>query len=371
MPFSGQKNFQHQKSGKIGVLLTNLGTPDEPTPKALRRYLKEFLSDRRVVEIPRVIWWLILNGPILNTRPKKSAALYKSVWTDDGSPLLSITRKQAAAVEQQLKQSLGLQSDRLDLRFAMRYGNPSIASVANDMLNNGVDKLLVIPLYPQYSGSTSGSTMDAISRLTNQLRWVPNIRFLSSYHDNPDYIQACANKIKNYWQENGKPEKLVLSYHGIPKFFVDNGDPYFCHCHKTTRLIVEALGLNEPEYIMTFQSRFGKAEWLQPYTDKTLESLPAQGIKKVDIFCPGFSTDCLETLEEIEEENREYFIKAGGEQYRYITALNDDKDHINAITGLVINNLQGWLNLSSQTVTETLDQDKMQSEYQNHLASKS
>ncbi|MCC5826319.1 ferrochelatase [Alkalimonas sp.] len=339
MRYTNTKNFQHQQQDKVGVLLTNLGTPDAPTPKALRRYLAEFLSDPRVVEVPRLLWWLILHGVILRIRPRRSAKAYATVFTDQGSPLLFHTQRQCDAVRAQL-QTKGHQ--QLEVAFAMRYGNPSIQSALNELFAKGVRKLVVLPLYPQYSASTSASTFDAIARDFMQRRWLPDLRFVSHYHDFPPYIEAAAQQIESFWQHHGRPEKLLFSYHGIPKRYLLNGDPYHCECYKTSRLIAERLGLTENEYITSFQSRFGREEWLKPYTDETLKSLPQQGIKHVQVFCPGFSADCLETIEEIAEENKDYFLHAGGEQYHYIPALNDNPAHIDALCQLIEQNLANW-----------------------------
>ena len=339
MRYTNTKNFQHQQTDKIGVLLTNLGTPDAPTPKALRRYLAEFLSDPRVVEVPRLLWWLILHGVILRIRPRRSAKAYATVFTDQGSPLLFHTQRQCDAVRKQL-QTQGHQ--QLEVAFAMRYGNPSIQSALNELFAKGVRKLLVLPLYPQYSASTTASTFDAIARDFMQRRWLPDFRFVSHYHDFSPFIEAAAQQIEAFWQQHGRPEKLLFSYHGIPKRYLLNGDPYHCECYKTSRLIAERLGLNESDYITTFQSRFGREEWLKPYTDETLKSLPKQGIKNVQVFCPGFSADCLETIEEIAEENKDYFMHAGGEQYHYIPALNDNPAHIDALCQLIESNLANW-----------------------------
>lgn len=342
MKFKGLSDFDHQSAEKIAVIIINLGTPEAPTPKALRKYLKQFLSDHRVVEIPRLVWWFILNVIILNTRPKRSAKLYQSVWSERGSPLMMHTEDQAIALQKEFIKTPS--TPAILVQFAMRYGSPSISQVIEKAQSEGAQKILFLPLYPQYSGATTGSTFDAIAEHFNQCRWVPNHRFVASYHDDDHYIQACADKISDYWQAKGKPEKLIFSYHGIPQHFFDAGDPYYCHCQKTTRLIAEKLSLPESFFQTTFQSRFGKAKWLEPYTDATLKSLPQQDITRVDVFCPGFSADCLETLEEIAVENQGYFIAAGGKEFRYISALNSDRGHIDALSNIVKKQLQGWLN---------------------------
>ncbi|KKO48077.1 ferrochelatase [Arsukibacterium sp. MJ3] len=339
MAFINTPDYQHNTSDKIGVLLTNLGTPDAPTPKALKRYLKQFLSDPRVVEVPRLLWWFILNGIILQIRPRRSAKAYATVFTEQGSPLLFHTRQQAEAIAKAFADD---GNTDVVVDFAMRYGNPSFASVLDNMFAKGVRKILVLPLYPQYSAATSGSTFDELAKDFSQRRWLPDLRFISHYHDDAGYINACVERIKAHWAEHGRADKLMFSYHGIPKRYLLNGDPYHCECYKSSRLIAEALQLNKDQYMTTFQSRFGREEWLKPYTDETLKALPAQGVKSVQVFCPGFAADCLETIEEIGEENREYFMHAGGEQYQYITALNNRPQHINALYQLIKDNLQGW-----------------------------
>ena len=339
MRYINTPDFDHQQADKIGILLTNLGTPDEPTPKALKRYLKQFLSDPRVVEVPRLLWWFILNGVILQFRPRRSAKAYKTVFTEQGSPLLFHTQAQRDAVAARLQHEIGAD---LVVEFAMRYGNPGFDTVLDNMFQQGVRKILLLPLYPQYSASTSASSFDALAQHFMRRRWLPDLRFVSHYPDYSPYIQAAADKIRRHWQQHGQADKLILSYHGLPKRYLLNGDPYHCECHKTSRLIAEQLGLDKQQYLTTFQSRFGREEWLKPYTDHTLKSLPAQGVKSVQVFCPGFAADCLETIEEIAEENKDYFLHAGGERYEYISALNAEPQHINALCQLIKDNLQGW-----------------------------
>lgn len=339
MKYQSPNNFSHGQVGKIGVLLTNLGTPDAPTPKALRKYLAQFLSDPRVVEVPRLLWKVILHGVILRIRPRRSAHAYSTVWTDQGSPLLWHTQAQTDGVRAELAKRYG---DDVVVEFGMRYGNPSIASAIEKLLSQGVRKLVVLPLYPQYSASTSASTFDAISHDFTQRRWLPDFRFISHYHDHPAYIQAVADKIRSHWEQHGKADKLLFSYHGVPRKYLDKGDPYHCECYKTSRLVAENLGLTKDEYITTFQSRFGREEWLKPYTDETMKALPSQGVKALQVVCPGFSADCLETIEEIGEENRDYFLEAGGERFEYIPCLNSDSNHIAALVQILQENLSGW-----------------------------
>jgi len=346
MKYQGSPAFTHSQNDKVGVLVTNLGTPDAPKKAELKRYLKEFLSDPRVVEVPRLLWWMILNLVILNIRPKRSAKAYETVWTERGSPLLYHTQDQANALRDNLKQQYG---DNVVVEFAMRYGSPSVDSVVDKMLQQGVRKLVVLPLYPQYCASTTGSTFDAIAQSFSKRRWIPELRFVTHYHDNADYIKAVADKIQAHWDKHGRADKLIFSYHGIPKRYLLNGDPYHCECHKTSRLIAEALGLNDKEHFTSFQSRFGREEWLKPYTDESLKAFPEQGVKSVQVVCPGFAADCLETIEEIGEENRDYFLEAGGERYEYIAALNADEAHIRALTTLLESHLQGWATTPEST----------------------
>lgn len=339
MPYQGLKDFSHRQTAKIGILITNLGTPDAPTPSALRKYLAEFLSDPRVVEVPRIIWKCILHGIILRVRPRRSAAAYKTVWTDQGSPLSVYTKAQAKALQASL---LGDLSEGILVDFAMRYGSSSITSKLDAMQKRGVRQLLVLPLYPQYSAATTASTFDALAQDFMKRRWLPDLRFVSHYHDDPLYIDTLVKRIQSFREKHGSADRLIFSYHGVPLRYLHNGDPYHCECHKTTRLITEKLGLKAEDYMTCFQSRFGREEWLRPYTDETLKSLPKQGVNSVQIICPGFSSDCLETIEEIGEENRQYFMEAGGKQYNYIPALNAEDDHIFLLSELVKKNLQGW-----------------------------
>jgi ferrochelatase len=337
--YTAAQDFEHGRQPVIGVLLANLGTPDAPTKAALRRYLGEFLWDPRVVEIPRVIWWLLLHGVILRVRPARSAKAYLGVWTEGGSPLRVHTERQTRALAEQLRARL---SSPVAVALGMRYGQPSIASALRELREAGADRLLVLPLYPQYSGTTTGSVFDAVAEELKQWRWVPEIRFVMSYHDFPPYIEACAGQIEREWREKGRRQRLLFSYHGIPKRYFLAGDPYHCQCHKTSRLIAEKLALDPDAWETTFQSRFGGEEWLKPYTDKTIQGLPKKGVKTLEVFCPGFSADCLETVEEIGVENRGYFMEAGGEQFHYIPALNDAPDHIEALTQLALRHMRGW-----------------------------
>jgi ferrochelatase len=332
MKYMGQTEYDHDgASPRQGILLCNLGTPDAPRPTELRRYLKEFLSDPRVVEIPRLLWWMILNLIILRIRPRRSAKLYQSVWTEAGSPLMLYSQEQVKAVKQRLAEKY----DDIPVVLGMRYGNPSMASAIKQLTDQNVRDIIVLPLYPQYAGATTGSTFDAIAKTFTQLRWVPELQFINGYHKSEGYIEAICTTIKRHIDAHGQPDKLVFSYHGTPERYLKNGDPYHCFCHQTTRLVREKMGFEESQVMTTFQSRFGREPWLQPYTDKTLEQLPDNGVKHVAVICPGFSSDCLETIEEINMEGRESFIESGGEQFHYIECLNDDPAHIDALVSIL------------------------------------
>lgn len=342
-------SFAHDADAPIGIVLTNLGTPDAPTARALRRYLGEFLSDPRVVEMPRWLWKIILHGIILRFRPRKAAHNYQQIWTLSGSPLLNIAQQQRDAIETYLNQHFPVK-----IELGMRYGTPSIAQALENLKKAGCEKILILPLYPQYASATVGSTFDAVSKTFQKWRWIPQLRFISNYHDWDLYISALVESIKENWQINGKTQKLLFSFHGIPKRTFLAGDPYFCHCQKTARLVAEQLGLKKEEYLVTFQSRFGREEWLQPYTDKILEQLPKNGISSVSIICPGFSADCLETLEEIDQQNRQLFLNHGGKIFHYIPALNDQKNHIHALSQLILHHLQGWEHTSNSQQRQQL-----------------
>ena len=326
--------FSHGAAGRTGVLLINLGTPDEPTAPALRRYLAEFLWDRRVVEIPRPLWWLILHGIILRTRPARSAEKYRTIWTGEGSPLLVFTER--------LGEALQAACDDLVVAVAMRYGQPSIGGALERLRAAQVRRLLVLPLYPQYSAATTASAFDKVVAELGGWRWLPELRFVTHYHDEPAYIQALAQSIQRAWQQQPPAERLLFSFHGLPKRNLLQGDPYYCECHKTARLVAEALRLPAQRWAVSFQSRFGKAEWLQPYTSEQLKDWAGAGVAGVDVVCPGFSADCLETLEEIEVENREYFTAAGGQRYRYIPALNNSPEHVTVLRAVLDRHLGGW-----------------------------
>lgn len=333
-------SYTHDRIPRAGILLVNLGTPEAPTAAALRPYLKEFLSDPRVVEIPSAVWWPILNGIILNTRPKKSAEKYAQIWTPEGSPLKVHTARQTTL----LKGYLGDQvTAPLVIDYAMRYGSPSISSVLGKLRDQACDRILVFPLYPQYAASTTATALDATFGALKKMRDVPALRTIKHYHDHPGYIRALATVIREYWMQNGRGDMLLMSFHGVPRRTLEKGDPYHCECRKTARLLAENLGLDEGQYQVSFQSRFGRAEWLQPYTVRTLEDLAKRGKKRVDVVCPGFAADCLETLEEIALEGKATFLGAGGKEYHYIPCLNEHPAWITAMRDIVLTNLQGWL----------------------------
>ncbi|MDD5325522.1 MAG: ferrochelatase [Polaromonas sp.] len=342
MSFAPEPPFVHgappTASSGTAILLCNLGTPDAPTATALRRYLAEFLSDPRVVEIPRLAWWLILHGIILRTRPKRSAAKYASIWMDEGSPLKVWTQKQAVM----LRGYLATRGHIVEVRHAMRYGNPSIASQLNQLKIEGANRILVLPCYPQYSATTTASVFDAVYHWAARTRQIPEFRFVNHYHDAPSYINALADKIRTHWRHHDQAGQLVMSFHGVPERTLKLGDPYHCECQKTARLLAEELGLPKDRYRVTFQSRFGKAKWLQPYTEPTLVKLAQAGVQRVDVVCPGFTGDCLETLEEISMQGRDAFLKAGGKEFHYIECLNDSPLWIAALADFSVQHLAGW-----------------------------
>ena len=348
MGFRAEPAFRHGQSGRTALLLVNLGTPDAATPAALRRYLAEFLSDPRVVEIPRLAWWLILHGIILRTRPAKSAAKYASIWMPEGSPLAVWTSRQAQALEAEL----AARGHDLLVRPAMRYGNPSLPATLDALRAQDVTRVLVLPLYPQYAAATTGSVSDKVMQWSRQVRRVPEMRFVADYADDPGYIAALAQSLRAHWDRHGRAEQLVLSFHGLPERSLHLGDPYHCQCHKTARLLCEALRLRSDEVRVTFQSRFGKARWLTPYTEPTLADMARAGVRSVDLMCPGFVADCLETLEEIDQEARAAFLAAGGERFSYVPCLNDAPEWIAALAALAERHLAGWPTKASPSAHE-------------------
>ncbi len=330
------KGFESGYQKKVGILITNLGTPDNPDAKSLRKYLKQFLSDKRVVDYNRLLWWLILNVIILNVRTRKSAKLYESIWTDEGSPLL--------VNMQSIVKKLQARNEGVQIQLGMRYGNPSIEKALNYFKNQNIYKILVLPLYPQAGSPTNSSTFDEVSRVLNDWPWLPNLRFINGYHDHEDYITAISNSIKKSTSNCDEIEKIIFSFHGMPVRYLNEGDPYYCFCHKTARLIAERLKLSADKYILSFQSRFGSEEWLQPYIDEEIVRLAKNGVKKLHIISPGFSVDCLETLEEIKIQYDELFKENGGDSLTYIPCLNDHDDHIELIDKLIKVNMSDWRN---------------------------
>lgn len=330
--------YTHGQPPRTGILWINLGTPEAPTPAALRRYLGQFLGDPRVVELPRALWWPILHGIILNVRPRKSAAKYATIWTPEGSPLKVWTERQAKL----LQGLLGERGHHVTVRWAMRYGEPAIARELEALKAAGCTRVLILPAYPQYCAATTASAFDEVWRWAGARRWAPELRFVNHYHDDAGYIGALAARVRAHWAEHGRPERLVMSFHGMPARTLQLGDPYHCECHKTGRLLAEALELPPGQAVMTFQSRFGKAKWLQPYTEPTLVELARQGVGRVDVVCPGFTADCIETLEEIDQEARAAFLSAGGREFHYIPCLNDDLGWLRALADLAERHLTGW-----------------------------
>ena len=339
--FQAEPPHQHGSAPGTAVVVVNLGTPEAPTAPALKRYLRQFLSDPRVVEIPRALWWLILNGIILNIRPKKSAAKYASVWMAEGSPLKVHTERQT----QFLAGHLGERGHHLTVTSAMRYGAPSVPAVLDRLKAAGVTKILLLPMYPQYSASTTATVIDEACRWLLTQRNQPEMRFVRNFHDDPAYIQALAQTVLDHWMKHGRlaaGDQLIISFHGLPRRNLDLGDPYYCECMKTGRLLAERLNLGPEQHRICFQSRFGKAEWLQPYTAPTLEALAKAGTGRVDVICPGFVADCLETLEEIAMEGKVSFMGHGGREFHYIPALNENQGWLNALTSIVERHLGGW-----------------------------
>ncbi len=332
-------DYEHGSPVFTGVLLVNLGTPGAPTTTSVRRFLKPFLSDPRVVEYPRLLWWLILNGIILRFRPSRSARAYREIWTEDGSPLMLYSKAIAEGVRKKLEEDA---PGTYQLELAMTYGEPSISSAIDRLQAAGARRLLVLPLYPQYSGTTTASVFDLVSKKLQGMRWIPETRFINQYHDERGYIDALAASIREHWEQHGRGDHLLFSFHGVPQYTLDGGDPYHGQCQKTGRLVAETLNLGDDDWTLSFQSRVGREEWLRPYTDETVAELGKKGIKRLDVACPGFSTDCLETLEEIAMQNAGFFTDAGGKTLSYIPALNARADHIAFLGTLLERHAAGW-----------------------------
>jgi len=337
--FKTMPEYEHGMPEALGVLLVNLGTPDNPTAAAVRRYLRQFLWDRRVVEYPRLLWWLILNGIILLVRPSRSAHAYQQVWTERGSPLLLHSQDLAAALQSELAKRM---SGSVLVELAMTYGNPSVEAGLDALYAAGARRVMVLPLYPQYSGTTTAAAFDAVTAVLNHRRWLPELRFINQYHDVPDFIAAHAANIRQYWDEHGRGQRLLFSFHGVPKSTLLKGDPYHCQCLKTARLIAAELALEEGSWSVAFQSRVGREEWLQPYTEEVLIGLGNEKMARVDVVCPGFAVDCLETLEEIALRYAEEFVSAGGGALHYISALNAGAGHVTMFANLVERHAGGW-----------------------------
>lgn len=360
MPYLPEPPYRHGTAERVGVLVMNLGTPQAPTEAALREYLGEFLRDRRVVEIPRALWLPILHGYILRTRPARSAKKYAAIWTPDGSPLLVWSRRQAQVLQgtlgERCKQA-GLPADHIRVELAMRYGKPSVPEAISALKQANCRRILVLPLYPQYAAATTATACDAVFAHLRQLRYQPALRTVDCFHDEPVYIKSLAARVNDYWLKHGHPEQLLLSFHGVPKFSLDKGDPYHCQCRKTARLLGVELGLSDKQMQVAFQSRFGRAEWLKPYTTEVLHELGAQKVRRVDVFCPGFVADCLETLEEIAIEGKKEFVSAGGGELRYIPALNDHPMWYRALGELAWKHLAGWLDAPASDAQRQLQAD--------------
>jgi ferrochelatase len=321
-----------------GALVSNLGTPDAPTARAVRRYLREFLADRRVVDLPRALWLPILYGVILPFRPRRSAALYRKIWTESGSPLLFMTQNIGEKLARELQARA---NEEIPVAIGMRYGSPSLRSALEQLLRRGCSRIIALPLYPQYSGTTTGSTVDAIAGTLRRLGKEPMIQAIEDYHSEPGYIAALSTSVREAWQHTGKPTRLLLSFHGLPKRYANAGDPYPLQCERTAKLLAEALQIDDDRWALSYQSRFGSEEWLKPSTDSILEQWGRQRLDSIDVLCPGFATDCLETLEEIAVTGQEIYSNAGGQGFRYIPALNDRSDHICALADIVLNSVQG------------------------------
>jgi protoporphyrin/coproporphyrin ferrochelatase len=346
MPRSHYTGQALDQPAQAGVLLVNLGTPEAPTARALRPYLSEFLGDPRVIEYPRWLWWLILHGVILRVRPTRSAHAYARVWTPEGSPLRVGSEKLAAGLQNKLGR---VAAGPIRVALAMRYGQPSVRAQMEQLQREGVRRLLILPLYPQYSATSTGSVIDAVADAIKHMRWPPELRFVNDYHDDHGHVEALALSIERWWAEHGCGDTLLLSFHGIPQRYVEAGDPYFRQCQATAQALRARLGLDESQLVVSFQSRVGREPWLQPYTDTTVKRLAAEGVKRLDVACPGFAVDCLETLEEIAMQNRDFFTVAGGEALRYIPALNDSPQQLASLAALILRHAQGWPEFAAST----------------------
>ncbi|MBG61094.1 MAG: ferrochelatase [Woeseiaceae bacterium] len=355
-----EKDFSHGTPNSVGILLVNLGTPDNTKTSSVRRYLRQFLSDPRVIEVPKVIWWFVLNLFILPFRPSKSAEAYKEIWTKEGSPLLLYSEEITKKIQKSFN-GRELKND-FHVELAMSYGKPSIENSLNKLRKKNVRRILLLPMYPQYSSTTTGSVFENVTKVLSKQRWIPEFRHINQYHDNKAYIETISESIKEFWKSNGTSDRLLFSFHGLPKKMLLEGDPYHCQCYKTARLVSEKLELSEDDWFVSFQSRLGPTKWLEPYTDETLKSWGEKKSGVVDVICPGFSVDCLETLEEIAMENAEYYEEAGGKKLRYIPALNSQQKHISFLINLIEKNISDWIHESteqwSQMTAEKLDMSR-------------
>jgi len=342
--YTGLAGASDDQPVQAAVLLVNLGTPEAPTASAVRPYLAEFLGDHRVIDYPRWLWWLILHGVILRVRPSRSAHAYQRIWTAQGSPLRVGSEALATRLQQALSQHPG---GPVRVALAMRYGQPSVQHQIEELQREGVRRLLVLPLYPQYSATSTGSVIDAVADAMKSLRWPPELRIVNDYHDDAAHIEALARSMEQWWANHGRGEKLLLSFHGIPERYVRSGDPYLDQCQATARALRERLKLDESQLLVSYQSRVGREQWLKPYTDATVRELAASGVRKLDVACPGFAVDCLETLEEIAMQNHEFFRAAGGEELRYIPALNDTPGQVESLAALVRRHTGGWSEFAS------------------------
>jgi ferrochelatase len=342
MRYVSSPDFQHEGAERIGILLVNSGTPEGPTAPAVRRFLRRFLADRRVVELPRLVWLPILYGLVLPLRPARIARKYRRIWTEAGSPLRELSERLREALTTTLARQV---LAPLSVELGMLYSRPSVREALGRLRFSGAQRILVVPLFPQYCGATTGAVYDQVSEELRRWRWLPELRFVAEYHDHPGYIEALRASVAEHWSREGRTGHLLMSFHGIPERYFREGDPYFCKCQKTARLLADELLLRDSEWSVAFQSRFGPSGWLKPYTREVLSGMPSRGARSVTVVCPGFAVDCLETLEEIAIENRECFLRAGGERFQYVPALNAQAAHAQCLGDLIIEHCQGWTHL--------------------------
>ena len=339
MRYISSPDFHHDAAERIGVLLVNSGTPRSPEPRDVRRFLRRMLSDPRIVELPRALWLPILHGLVLPFRPRRSARKYRKIWSASGSPLLDLSERLRTELVGKLAQRM---LAPFSVELGMLYGDPTVPQALARLRAAGAQRILVAPLFPQYCGSTTGAVYDQVTRELRRWRWLPELRFIAEFHDDPAYIDALRASVTQHWETGGRTSHLLMSFHGIPERYFHQGDPYFCKCQKTARLLADELLLRENEWSVSFQSRFGAAAWLKPYTSNVLQEMPGRGVQDVSVVCPGFSVDCLETLEEIDMENREVFMHAGGKRFEYVPALNARVEHSRFLAALIAQHCQGW-----------------------------